>query len=370
MKKIALFIPRLTIGGAEKVMISIANGLSERGHDVDLVVISKEGDLAGMVSPSVTVVDLQSKRTFCSILALKKYIEEKRPDVLLSALDNANIVAGLAKILTNTDTKLVLSIHTNLQYSYEHPRTFIQRFYPFLLRRVFKQADAVIAVSKCVAALSSKFLNYPLEKVKVIYNPVIHEEIYELANEDQEHLWLQENRSIPAVVAVGRIVEAKDYPTLIHAFAKVVKRTKARLIIVGDGKEKIKKDMESLIQSYEIRDVVDITGYKKNPYYYIKNADLLVSSSKLEGFGNVLVEALALRTPIVSTNCQCGPSEILLDGRLGSLEPVGDVDALAKAIEQRLTNQYAFDEELLTTHLRQMEAQAAVLEYEKVVLQE
>ncbi len=362
---IALFIPVLTFGGAEKVVITLANGLAAKGHKVDLVLIKREGQLIETVSDKVRLVDLGSKKTFFSVWKLRGYLHKNKPDVLLSGLDNANIVSSLAMRMAKANTKHIIALHTNLKQSYLRPRTKLHRFYPAMMRRLFPHADHFVAVSECVAKQSGNFLGLTNDRIEVIYNPVINSKIKEKALESVEHPWLNDHNNF-TIVAAGRIFEAKDYPTMLMAFAKVLpKAPHARLIILGDGKQTIRREMDKIISDEKMEHAVDVHGFVHNPYAYIQKASLFVLSSKWEGFGNVLVEALYLNKPVISTACECGPDEILRNGQFGSLVSVGKPDELAQAILENMHAEDTRDKEALARHLKQMEDEFVVSRYEE-----
>jgi glycosyltransferase involved in cell wall biosynthesis len=168
-----------------------------------------------------------------------------------------------------------------------------------------------------------------MEKIKVIYNPVITPELFARAEEPLDHPWFRPGEP-PVVLGVGRLTQAKDFPTLIRAFALVRKERPARLMILGEGEERPK--LEALVRELRLEEDVALPGFVDNPYKYMKRAAVFVLSSRWEGFGIVLVEAMALGTPVVATDCPSGPAEILENGKWGRLVPPGDPEALAKAI--------------------------------------
>ncbi|MGD6990990.1 glycosyltransferase [Sutcliffiella horikoshii] len=366
---IALFIPVLTFGGAEKVVISLANGLAEKGHKVDLVLIKREGQLLETVSDKVRLVPLGSKKTFLSVWKLRNYLQENRPDILLSGLDNANIVSSLAMRIANVKTKHIITLHTNLKQSYLRPRTKLHRFYPAMMRKLFPSADHFVAVSNCVAKQSGNFLGLTNDRIEVIYNPVINSKIKEKSLEAVVNPWLNDPNYF-TMVAAGRIFEAKDYPTMLKAFAKVLPNAPhARLIILGDGKQTIRREMEDIISKEKIDHAVELRGFVHNPYAYINKASLFVLSSKWEGFGNVLVEALYLNKQVISTACECGPEEILQNGKFGTLVQVGNSDELAQGMLDEIHTNGSRDKEALSLHLLQMEEEFVVSKYEEFLQQ-
>jgi glycosyltransferase involved in cell wall biosynthesis len=173
-----------------------------------------------------------------------------------------------------------------------------------------------------------------MEKIKVIYNPVITPELFAKAEEPLDHPWFRPGEP-PVVLGVGRLTQAKDFPTLIRAFALVRKERPARLMILGEGEERPK--LEALVRELGLEEDVALPGFVGNPYKYIARAGVFVLSSAWEGLPTTLVEALALGTPVVSTNCKSGPEEILEEGRWGRLVPVGNIEELAKAIGESLS---------------------------------
>jgi len=186
-----------------------------------------------------------------------------------------------------------------------------------------------VAVSRGVADDLARLTGLPREKIQVIYNPVVTPELFVKAEEPLGHPWFAAGEP-PVILGVGRLHEAKDFQTLIRAFALVRKKRVARLVILGEGEERPK--LEALVRELGLEEEVALPGFVDNPFKYMKRAGVFVLSSQWEGFGNVLVEAMACGTPVVSTACPSGPEEILENGRWGRLVSVGDVDALAEAI--------------------------------------
>lgn len=146
---------------------------------------------------------------------------------------------------------------------------------------------------------------------------------------EPEHPWYKDKKT-PLIIAVGRLSPEKDYKTLLSAYKKVKEQIECRLIILGEGAERT--NLLNLANSLDITEYIDLPGFVSNPYAWIARSNLFVLSSRYEGLPTVLIEALACGTPVVSTNCISGPAEILENGKFGDLVPVGDVEALAKAI--------------------------------------
>ncbi|WP_251963228.1 glycosyltransferase, partial [Salinibacter ruber] len=179
--------------------------------------------------------------------------------------------------------------------------------------------DRRIAVSKGVAIAAEKFIGVRFQRFDIIYNPVVGPKTFELAEQSVDHSWFADERP-PVVLGTGRLVEEKGFSTLLRAFAEVVRARRARLVILGEGKER--PVLEQQAERLGVSDHVWMPGFVSNPMKYMADAEAFVLSSKSEGLGNVLVEAMACGTPVVSTDCPGGPSEVLQEGKHGRLVPV------------------------------------------------
>ena len=333
--KIALFLPSLRGGGAERVMVNLARGFVERGLRVDLVLAKAEGPYLSQVPKEVRVVDLGARRVLYSLPGLVRYLRRERPQAMLSALNHANIVAIWAKLLARVQTNLVVAEHNTLSRSTQNASSVRVKLLPFLIKTFYPYADAVVAVSRGVAEDLVTTTKLPMEKIKVIYNPVITPELFAKAEEPLDHPWFRPGEP-PVVLGVGRLTQQKDFPTLIRAFALVRKERPARLMILGEGEERPK--LEALVRELRLEEDVVLPGFVDNPYKYMKRAAVFVLSSKWEGLPTALIEALALGIRVVATNCPSGPEEVLEGGKWGRLVPVGDPAGLAQAILDRLNN--------------------------------
>lgn len=326
---IAIFLPSLRGGGAERVMVTLANGFAARGHRVDLVLARAEGPYLAEVAPNVRIVDLDRGRVLASLLPLAQYLRRERPDAMLSALNHANIIAVWARMLARVPVRLVVSERNSLT----HFTGFRARMFLGLMRRAYHRADAVVSVTQAGAQQVIEMLGLPATKVTAIPNPVDVDQITQLAAERPDHHWLTPGQP-PVVLAVGRLAEQKDYPTLLQAFAMLRKTTEAKLIILGEGH--LRADLETRIDTLGLADDVDLVGFKPNPFGWMAACDVYVLSSRHEGFPNSLVQAMACGAKVVSTDCPTGPDEILENGKWGRLVRVGDPYALADALGNAL----------------------------------
>lgn len=345
MTDIALFVPSMNGGGAERVMLILANTLAEKGYCVDLLLAKAKGNFIKDVSNKVRIVDLNSPRVFFAINPLIKYLKKEQPKVILSAMHYVNVVATIAVKLSGIKCRVVISEHSTLSLSLagsSYKNIILKKLMYFSYRK----ADGIVAVSSGVAKDLALTLGLDIERIRVIYNPVVTSELLIKKDEELNHFWAKKN--LPFILAVGRLTEAKNFPLLINAFSNVVIRQKnIHLVILGVGK--LESELKKLAEKLGIEDRVHILGFMENPYSWMKKSELFVLSSSWEGFGNVLVEAMACDTRVISTNCPNGPAEILEGGKWGVLVPTNDPDALAEAIITELTNKSAvnFSEQLL-----------------------
>jgi glycosyltransferase involved in cell wall biosynthesis len=339
LKRIAFLLPDLSIGGAQRIAVNLLKGFENLNIPLDLVVASSEGLLAQEISSNIRLVNLnvqldalRLKEVARTIVPLKRYLQEEKPKALIAHFYTFNIVATIACKLAQFSGALILVEHTSHKISYEkNIRSYglREKILPLLRSWTYPWASHIIAVSKGLAQDLEVDLRLPRGKIKVIYNPVISEDLLSKAAETVSHRWFPIDKT-PVILAVGRFAKEKDYKTLIRAFAQVRLSTNARLIILGDGPER--PQLINLIHQLELDDSIDMPGFVSNPYAYISRSSLLVISSYREGLPTVLIESLALETPVVSTDCPNGPTEILDNGKYGLLVPVGDSSALAEGI--------------------------------------
>jgi glycosyltransferase involved in cell wall biosynthesis len=331
--RVAFFLPSLVGGGAERVAINLADGFASRGVSADLVVVSGRGELAGQIPPGVRLVDLGASRVILGLPALVAYLRRERPGAIISFLDHAGIIALWARRLSGTSTRVICTVHNPLTHAAPKSLSLRSRVMPRFVRAFYPSADAVVAVSHGVARGLSDATGIPLSRILVIYNPVITPGLVAAAASAPSHPWLAPGE-VPVVLGVGRLTRQKDFPTLIRAFAAVRRRHAARLIILGEGEDR--PGLEALAGQLGVAPDVALPGFQDNAVAYMAASRLFVLSSTWEGLPTVLIEALAAGTRVVSTDCPNGPREILQDGRLGALVPVGDVAALAAAMIEAL----------------------------------
>lgn len=330
---IAFFLPDLCGGGAERVTANLAQAITERGFPVDLVLVKAEGVFLDELSPAVRIVDLRAPRVLRSLGPLVGYLRRERPRVLVSSMGHANLVALWAGRLAGRVTPVIVTEHNTLSQEAGRARGLRGRLWPHLLRTFYPWAARVVAVSRGAADDLANTSGLPRDRVEVVYNPVITPEMLALAGQVADHPWFAPGQP-PVVLGVGRLTPQKDFGTLLRAFAEVRRSRAARLVILGEGEER--PALETLAGQLGVAGDVMLPGFQANALAYMAGAAVFALSSAWEGLPTVLIEALVAGTRVVSTDCPSGPREILQEGRLGALVPVGDPSALAAAILEAL----------------------------------
>ncbi len=301
---IAIFLPSLTGGGAERVMLNLANGMADLGFNIDLVLAKADGPYLNQVSKHVNIIDLDAARTLQSLPKLVQYLRKVRPKALISAIEHTNILAIWAKKLSGASTKVIISEHNPPSMLKHATEATVKKLgaIQFAMRLSYPMADQVIAVSQGVADDLKTLVAE--DKLQVIHNPVLRKEMFQKAKEPLDHPWFALSEP-PVILAIGRLEKQKDFPNLIRAFAQVRQKQPARLLILGEGQERPK--LERLIAELQLQDDVSLHGFDSNPYRYIQQCSVFVMSSVMEGLPTVLIEAMALGRRLVSTDCESGP---------------------------------------------------------------
>lgn len=316
-------------GGVERMMNALIEGLLEAGYAVDVLLLQRRGGHVTDIPARARVVPLWPGHASLAAPALARYLQRERPSVLLAAKDRAGRAALRARARARVETRVVLRIGNTVSESLA-ARGWLRRvlrYWP--IRRWYPHADAIVAVSRGVAQDVVSTSGVDPDRVHVIHNPVVTPAVEQLAEHRPDHPWLKGD-GIPVVLGVGRLTRQKDFPTLLRAFARLRARRTVRLVILGEGEERAA--LEMLTRELHVETDVDLPGFVDNPYGWMRCADLFVLASAWEGSPNALTEALYLGTPVVATDCRSGPREVLDDGRLGPLVPVGDHIALAEAM--------------------------------------
>ncbi len=332
--RLAIFLPGLYDGGAERTLLNLAGGITARGLEVDLVLARAEGPYMSEIPDSVRVVDLKAPRVMMCLPALIRYLRSERPTAMLATL-YANIIAVWARQITGIPARIVLNEQNTLTSVSNGEHDIRWKLYPALAKRFYSWADCVTAVSQGVADDLVKATELSPNQVHVIYNPIVTSDLFRKSELPLEHPWFK-NGEPPVILGVGRLTAQKAFDVLIDAFAQLRNVQQSRLVILGEGEQR--SMLEALIRRLGLEQDVDLPGFVSNPYPYMAHAGLFVLSSRWEGLPTVLVEAMALRTPVIATDCPSGPREILKGGQYGRIVPVDDPAALALAMQNVLTN--------------------------------
>ncbi|PUB84249.1 MAG: glycosyl transferase [gamma proteobacterium symbiont of Ctena orbiculata] len=318
------------------MVLNLVNALAERGLHIDLLLIKTRSRHLDEIHPAVNRIDLGTRHTATSLIPLTRYLRRIRPPCLLAAKDRAGRMAVIARALAGaSNTRLVLRLGTNLTAAFAQKSRWRLFLRQQPIRLLYPHIDRIIAVSEGVRQDTLAISGVDQEKVVVIRNPVITPRMIEASSAPAPHTWENESED-PLILAVGRLTLQKDFATLLRAFADLRKHRPCRLIILGDGRQR--ENLLTLSHELGISKALALPGFTTNPYSYMKRADLFVLSSRWEGSPNVLTEAMALGTPVVSTDCPSGPSELLDRGRIAPLVPVGDWKALSQAMQSVLDN--------------------------------
>jgi glycosyltransferase involved in cell wall biosynthesis len=402
-QRVAFLLDNLNGGGAERVVLAMASGFAALGYAVDLLVCELQGELCGSVPPGVNLIVLQPvgklaglctaikrggwrglggilfwlasarkiPRSLRYIRDISHYLQNVRPAVISSALGKSSISAMLAASGIKVPTRVFVGLHIALSIrSAQSRKSGKGQAYSMvpMFRHCFTRAHGVIAASRGVAEDAISLLGLDPEKVHVVYNPVAEAEPAGEPSGVFTHPWFRPEAP-PVILGMGRLVEQKNFPLLIRAFAAVRQCIDARLVILGGDKSSAeqmahRQELLDLAVELGVGDDIALPGYQREPHTFLRAARVFVLSSSFEGFGNVLVEALLQGCPVVSTDCPSGPAEILENGRYGTLVPVNDVERLKEAILASLASEP--DSEMLRERGREFSLERALEGYHRI----
>ena len=387
MKHIAILIDSMHGGGAEMACLTLARALLARKIRVDLILLRFNGLRLSEIPEGVNlfVLDQQFQRKKklrqCSIpldqiqwirlpskfnirgyvsalhsfvFALKisdsvrlkfrlrqfrwttafiQYRDAQHPDVIYANLNRSLTVSSLSRRVSSCNVPIIWAVRN-------HPVHNLNKTEILHFKHLIREASRVHAISRGGAREVAELVPKVADRTLAIYN-IISPQVESLSGKQVEHRWLKMDKKAyfenhpKVILSAGRFVEQKNFPMLFRAFADIRSRIDVRLILLGDGPER--NELRELARNLNIENSVSMPGFVKNPYAFMAHADLFVLSSSWEGLSNVLIEALACGCPVVSTDCESGPREILEGGRYGKLVPVDDSGTLAKTIANSLS---------------------------------
>lgn len=363
--KVLFFIYEMGAGGAARTLLNIINNLDRDKFSPVLVTLNFDGAYEKELKSDVTFIKLETKRLSRSVSRLATIIKQEQIDIVFSTIPRVNTIAILANILSFSKAKNVIREADNLGGSFKEDMQLLA------FGVVYKWSSQIVSLSEGVKANLVKKYKIRPKDIKVIYNPVDLESIEQKMTKgtidpQDQRLFINDEK---VIITAGRLVEQKDHQTLLKAFSNVNKQVDSRLVILGEGP--LKDELTDQAEKLGIRDRVHFIGFKSNPYIYFKQADLFVLTSKHEGFSHVIAEALATRTPVVSTNCKSGPEEVLNKGEFGDLCEVGNANELAQKMLNVLNlneNERKERQNRGFERARNFDATKIVQQYEKVFI--
>lgn len=331
MTRIVFYMPYLSVGGAEKSTLWMAQELQRRGYDIRMIIDRRGGPLEPAFAATLPIRYLDAARTALAGPKLTRAVREEAPDILVAVMTHNIITAAFMKTLGFIKPMLIGWEHSVLSFmcAARGPRGMIETH---AVRSLYSVCDKIICVSRGAAADAELLCAPQRINTACVYNPVPAPVIGPLT--PAENAIISRLKS-PCVVSLGRLNAAKDYTTLIRAFQYFARTNGAgSLLLIGDGEER--DALEVAVTSFGLGDKVVFAGQVDNPANLLAHADVFVSSSLTESFGIAIVEAMSLGLPIVATDCPTAPREVLSDGRYGRLVPVGDARELARAMREAL----------------------------------
>lgn len=370
-KKLIFFVvPSMQGGGAERVANILMTHIDRDRFCIKLILFNKTGEYLGDIPDDIETVDLQKKGRWDFLLLifkLRKLLRQDNPHAVISFIHYANIITVFANKLAHGKSKTIICEHNYFKEYIKNQRfSLIKRY---LIRVAYNMADKVISISNKMTDGLNSFLKIPRHKIETIYNPIDIDYIVSRSTEDIDHpLFKDTDDKLHTICGMGRLTEQKRFDVLINAVALLKGKLPLRLIIIGQGP--LLNDLKVLARNLSIDDHVHFIGFQINPFAWLRKADLFVLSSDYEGFPMVLLEAMACKVPVVSTDCPSGPSEIIINGNTGILVPAGNEVAISQAIDEILSNHSLADgfRERGYESIMKFSAQNITEQYEKVIL--
>lgn len=363
--KVWFLLSRFEQGGMERVQIHLAQGFQSCGLDTSLVVGSVMAGARQIVPDAVPLLEIAPRSKLAFPFGLWSALRRKRPDVVFTTANDVACLMLLVRKFAFPKIRVICTQHSSISGSRRSARGISRVKHAalnWLMRRLLPQADRIVAVSNAVAKDMQRELELSLASIDVVHNPVVTPEFSDLMNQKLEWPW--PDHESPTVVFAGRLSAEKRLDLLVDAFALLSTKLPARLLVLGDGPRH-----RWLIDQIEMRGLEDhcrLVGFQSCPLAWIHASDLLVLCSDFEGFGNVLVEAMACGTQVVATDCPYGPAEVLAHGKYGQLVPCGNAQELASAMQRCLEGTAWIPEEVLKKRAGEFGLRQAVDSYLRI----
>lgn len=362
MKKISMLITNLAGGGAERVNLDLAYEFKKLGYEVEFVLLKFEGKFLHEAEDNFKVVNLNINRMIALPFALAKYINNSKPDAVIASMWGVTALSAFGKLLATHSIKLLLVEHSSLTNQFKNSTLLLRMYLKLSTFMAYRLADNCAGVSSGVAQdMASLALLKGRSKIKTLYNPV---PLKKKPSEDEMQkvngMW---SPDCYRILTVGSFKEAKNHELLVKAFSRIAFNNNIQLMILGEGP--LKGELIGLIKKLNLTEKVILPGFFNTTEAFYRSADLFVLSSNREGLPTVIIEALGCGLPVVSTNCEFGPAEILNNGEFGMLVPVGDEMALAEAMLQSLNK--AHDTEKLINRAKDFSPEISASRYLKLL---
>ncbi|WP_288260278.1 glycosyltransferase [uncultured Prochlorococcus sp.] len=337
-KEILFILPNLRTGGAQKTFIRLANIFFANKNKIEILVIGSPSDLKDEINSEIKCTFFRKKKITHSFFQLIFFLVRRKPYAIVTCLNYLNIFVIISSKIASPKSKVFISERG--VFSKELKKS---KLYNFFFKKIasitYRFANSVIAVSHGVAKDLSETLKLPLNDIEVIYNPSFSNKLIK-QSKSKINIKYKKVFEKPTIVSVGRLEDVKGYDILIKSFAKVSRQINCSLIIIGEGSQR--KNLVNLIERLGLNDLVYLPGIISNPYPYIREANVYVLSSRHEGLPNVLIEAMAIGTPLIATDC-IGSQEIIGENEWGYLIDKDNPDEMAKTIIKVLKNNEIID---------------------------
>ncbi len=331
-KKVIFVINSLPGGGTEKVLVDMVNYLNPAQYDIALALFKKEGALLARIPDRVKIYDLKRSSRFSfakMVIRLAVLLKNTDADTVMSFMFYSNLILILARILSGSQAKIIISEHEHLSSKLKHAR--LKHIKKFLCKMFYKYADVCVAPSEGIKNDLMILFRLDPAKIAVINNPLDLSAIDKLKGMEAEH------PKDKYILAVGRLTEQKGYGYLLRAYSLICKDIDEKLVILGEGEDEDK--LKRLAKDLGLEQRVLFLGFQDNPYRFMRRASVFVLSSLWESFALVIVEAMASGTAVIATDCPVGPNEIITNGVNGVLVPPADERAMARATLELLKNE-------------------------------
>ena len=360
--KLAVILSSLDSGGLERTCLHLIQEWARQGIQVDLVVGRADGRLRDEIPYDAQVFEIASRASVFFPLGLRRYLQQRRPTHIISAGYDISVIALCIANTVSNNVSVTVALHGVLTNQLETSKGFQRVKYRaliWLLKHNLKSAHALVAVSKGLAEDLQKHLTLNEKPITVIYNPVITDQTWKKIAAPLNACPVPDG--VEWIVYVGRFVPEKGLDVLLGAFKAISTETNVHLVLVGDGP--LESSLKSQAVELGVKDRIHFIGFQRNPFPWMREANVLVLPSRSEGLGNVLIEAMACGTQVIACDCPGGPAEILDSGRYGQLVPTEDEDALALAILSSLRNQFHVPENVLKERAAMFSSERAANQY-------